>query len=313
MAGVSVDGRQLLVDGEPFHIQGVCWNPVPVGGTHPADLDFAGYAGQDIALMQAAGINAVRTYEPLTDAAVLDEFHAAGMYVLSTVYPYGGNEPDTVLANVEPVKNHPAILMWVLGNEWNYNGLYVDLSHEESVARLNEVAALVKATDTTHPVMTIYGGVPEAAVVEQMPEIDVWGVNYYGGLSFGDSFTQWASRSDKPLVLTEYGADAYDASTDSYNPQAQAEAARTLTQLLFDNSSAADADAVCAGGTIFEWADEWWKDAAGSAAEHDVGGIAPGGGPHPDQTFNEEYWGIVDVDRVPRPAYDALMELFSAR
>ncbi|MGK3967092.1 hypothetical protein WMF38_23325 [Sorangium sp. So ce118] len=90
----------------------------------------------------------------------------------------------------------------------------------------------------------------------------------------------------------------------------QAEAVRTLTQLIWDKGSAHTVDGTCAGGTVFEWADAWWKDAEGSASAHDVVGIAPGGGPHPDQTFNEAWWGSVDIGRTPRPAYDELARIF---
>jgi hypothetical protein len=213
---------------------------------------------------------------------------------------------------VNAVKDHPAILMWVLGNEWNYNGLYVGMSHADSLARLNEAAARIRAIDDTHPIVTVYGEIPSAQTVEAMPLIDVWGINAYRGLGFGDLFDKFAAVSDKPMFLAEYGADAYDATMDAVNLAAQAEATGALAQEIQNEAPEAGGGGQCLGGTIFEWADEWWKDGSGSPNTQEAGGIAPGGGPHPDQTFNEEWWGIVDIDRNPRPAYDALKALYTA-
>jgi hypothetical protein len=309
MAGIHIEGRRLLVDCQPYQVRGVCWNPVPRGATHPAGLDYDGLAPVDVPLLRAAGINTVRTYEALADVAVLDRLFAAGIRVLSTVYGYGGDAASVVTARVNAAKNHPAILGWVLGNEWNYNGLYTDLSHADSLARINEAAALVKAADSAHPVITVYGELPTAATLDAMPDIDIWGINAYRGISFGDLFTTWEGRSEKPMFLSEYGADAYNANLPGYDADSQAEATAALTEELLAHSSALTPSGVALGGTIFEWADEWWK--AGNPNTQEAGGTAPGGGPYPDQTFNEEYWGVVDIDRMPRPAYDELRRLYA--
>src|SRR5262249_19893920 len=121
---VRVVGRALFVDGEPFHVRGVSWNPVAVGGTHPQSLDFRGYAATDIPMMADAHINLVRTYEPILDTGVLDQLYEAGIYVINTVYPWGGAPMSVATQHVQALKNHPAILMWLVGNEWNYNQLY---------------------------------------------------------------------------------------------------------------------------------------------------------------------------------------------
>lgn len=309
--GVRVDGRVVRVDGAPFHVQGVCWNPVRRGGVHPTDLDFSGAAAVDIPLMAAAGVNAVRTYEPLRDAAVLDALYSRGIYVLNTVYPYGGSSVSAASELVTALRDHPAILMWVIGNEWNYNGLYVGLSHEEALVRLNAVAAAVRAADPAHPIATVYGELPSADTIARMPDIDVWGLNVYRGLGFGTLFEDWARLSPKRFFLAEYGADAWNATVAREDTASQAEATRALTALIRQHSAALSADGTCAGGAIFEWADEWWKDPEGSPTVHDVGGSAPGGGPHPDATFNEEWWGLLDVDRNPRPAYRELATIYT--
>jgi hypothetical protein len=47
---------------------------------------------------------------------------------------------------------------------------------------------------------------------------------------------------------------------------------------------------VCAGGCVFEFADEWWKSSGGSPAVHDTGGFPLGS--VPDGFLNEEWWGL---------------------
>ena len=308
--GIVIRQRRLWIDGKPFFMAGVCWNPVKVGASQPEGLDFAGFAARDVPLLARLGVNVVRTYEPLLDLSVLDQLWQSGIYVVNAVYPSGAAAPTSAVARVRAVKGHPAILMWAIGNEWNYNGLYAGLSDGDSSARLNEVARLIKAEDPRHPVATIYGELPSAATLSALPNVDVWGINAYRGIGFAGLFADWRARSDKPMFLSEYGADAYNADIPAYDPASQALAVSSLSEELLENASALHDSGVTLGGTVFEFVDEWWKDPSGSPSLHDVGGNAPGGGPFPDQVFNEEWWGLVDIERSTRPAYDSLRQVF---
>jgi len=297
---IEIRGRQVLVDGVPLHLKGVAWNPVPRGSSK---VDFREYVERDSALMAQAGINAVRTYSHIGDRSVLDTLWARGIWVLDSVYNSGGGDPARAAARVREVIDHPAILMWTIGNEWNYNGLYVGMSSGSSISTVAAVARVVKASDASRPVASIYGEVPSQHTIDSLGDIDVWGVNVYRGKGFGDTFGKYASRTGKPLFLGEYGADAYNAKRKREDQEAQAEATRALTEDIVKHSSVSGG--VCLGGFVFEFADEYWKDSSGSRSVQDVGGIAPGGGPYPDYTFNEEWWGLVDIDRRPRLAFDA--------
>lgn len=309
--GILIKDRSLYVNGENYFIKGICWNPVPRGGRHPDDLDFAGFGEPDIAAMAAVGFNTIRTYEPIRDRAVLDKLHDAGFMVINTVYSWGGAPVDSVDDIIAAVGDHPAILMWSVGNEWNYNGLYADLDFNASVARVNAVARRVKQLDPTRPVTTAYGELPDSRLVARMPDIDIWGLNVYSGISFADRFRRWKRVSDKPMYLAEYGADAYNARIGKVDLKSQAKGVVALTREIIDNSTVYGGS-VALGGTLFSWADEWWKVQGGSPSVQDLGGVAPGGGPYPDDTFNEEFWGLVDIDRVSRPVVGELRALFES-
>jgi len=132
--------------------------------------------------------------------------------------------------------------------------------------------------------------------------------NVYRGIEFGDFFDVYASKSAKPMFLGEYGGDAFNAWSGREDQAAQAAATAVLTAQIIKRTSLKPGG-VCLGGFVFELADEWWKDEDGSPWNQDVGGVAPGAGPHPDMTFNEEWWGLTTIDRVPRLAYTVYSKL----
>jgi len=37
--------------------------------------------------------------------------------------------------------------------------------------------------------------------------------------------------------------------------------------------------------------------------------VPPGAGPYPDSVFNEEWWGLVKIDRTPRKAFAAFRDV----
>lgn len=296
----------LLVDGKPFSIQGVCWSPVPINGEGNINLDFSGNVIFDSQLMHAAGINTIRTYESITDLTILDKLYESGIYVISGL-PV--DPPELAPQIVEQLKDHPAILMWALGNEWNYHGAYTSATQEESISRINNIAAEIKQMDPNHPVSTIYGHLPSLETVSQLTNIDIWGLNVYNGISFENLFHHWINMdTGKPMFISEYGADSYNVLKSEEDEEAQADAVATLTQEIIR----ANEDKIILGGTVFEWNDEWWK--AGNPSIHDVGRTTPTlGGPHPDGTYNEEWWGIVDIDRKPKTSYFEISELYNTR
>lgn len=274
--------------------------------TPPRTEDFLDYVEQDAKKMKEAGVNAVRTYVPITDPRVIEKLEDNGIYLIQPIDPL--LPADEVKKLIYETKEIGGILMWSLGNEWNYNRLYTmpRLSLEESVERIQAAAAIIKASDPSRPIMTVYGEVPPKHIIDRLDDISVWALNVYRGDSFGDLFTTWIGRTSdnpKPMVLGEYGADAYNSKSNSEDQAAQAYATDALLREIQSHSTVlathgqrSDVDGCCSGGFLFEWNDEWWKG-EGDWGEQDTSGIAPGGGPWPDYTFNEEWWGVTSLER----------------
>ncbi|EDY81190.1 Glycosyl hydrolases family 2, TIM barrel domain, putative [Verrucomicrobiia bacterium DG1235] len=317
---VVVHDGLLLVEGEVFDIKGICWNPIPKGLKHPQGLPYLAdgpaynldFIERDLRLIAEAGFNTLRPYKVITDEKVLDLIESYELKVIIPVFNDHHIGIDEVKASVAALKDHPTSLFWEIGNEWNYNNLYnPEGSFEQSIARIQEVITTIRSTDNQLPLAINYGELPTREI-EKSLDVDLWGLNIYRSDDFRDVFEEWKKVSDKPMYLGEYGADAIDNRNGDglYAPQDQAYAVAKLTQQII-SQYASQGRGQTLGGALFEFSDEWWKDYRGLPTEHDIGGIAPGGGPYPDLEFNEEWWGIVDIDRNPRAAYHAMKKLYN--
>jgi hypothetical protein len=189
-------------------------------------------------------------------------FHPTGIGVAMTVW-YDPTYDDSIASAVQAVcdlKSHPAVLLWLVANEPNYEA--TGTSTADAVAAISDVVAAVQAADPSRPCSVVWGGVPSAAVLSQLAHVDLWGLNVYRGASFGTLFDEWAALSAKPMWLSEYGADSYSAAAAAENQTAHAREVGALAAEIAAHASAAGG--VCAGGAIFAWADEWWKLSSGS-------------------------------------------------
>jgi hypothetical protein len=273
--------------------------------------------------MSSMNVNTVRTFIDIgfdqSALDILDEFYRNDIMVIMTVDD-AINDLQRVAAAVNFYKDHPAILMWNLGSEWNINRYFRVASSVPNAAQRTEAAAqLIKSLDLNHPVATSYGDIDINAaglrltdtayyVNSVAPSVDVWGLNIYRGSTFGDLFDEWASISSKPMFIGEFGTDAYDNAVAAVDEAAQAQWDLSLWHDLFWELSKRNPGDVALGGTAFVFNDEWWKVAPHD--QHDAGGFAFAGA-HPDDFANEEYFGLLDIDRVPRQAYFTFAAAFS--
>jgi hypothetical protein len=111
------------------------------------------------------------------------------------------------------------------------------------------------------------------------------------------------------MYLSEAGADSYmTISKNGYdkgpNEKAQSDATKNILEATFKHTS------VCSGVAVFAFSDEWWK--AGNNDTQDPGGWAPNSSGVPyDGAPNEEYWGIVDIDRNKKQAFQIVKKIYN--
>lgn len=315
-------------------MKGVCYAPTPVGrrGSEAPHGDFftkewKAIYERDLPLMRSIGVNCVRVYGWKPDADHEDFLNAAWnggvqpirVLVSNWVDPYTDWRSRRAMEALkrdwgriaERAKDHPALLGYLVGNELNH--AYWNRSLPSVWTSLNEIAAEIRRHDTNHLITTALGDGEVMqnlrAGVKEAPLINAWCVQTYRGDSFKTLFIEAYTVLNKPLFVSEFGLDAYDARIrHEYvaNAATQAKWIETLWKEIEANSL------IASGGAVFCWSDEWWRHGRTTAQE-------PGGwrnGAFPDGWADEEWWGIYRVRRgkpdvlEPRAAVETLRRLW---
>jgi len=190
-------GDKLLLDGKPFFVKGA--------------------AGQDqLPLLKGLGANTIRTYGD-QGKALLDQAQRLGLKVALGFWlehPRRGFDyrnrvaVDAQLKRFEAFvlehRNHPALLLWGIGNE-----VEADLGDDSLVwPAIEEAAALAKRLDPHHARMAVLaeaGGDKIRRLIKAAPSVDVLGVN-----SYGDGLLSLPERVRGqgwmgPLIVSELG------------------------------------------------------------------------------------------------------------
>lgn len=236
----------LLRGGEPYFVRGV--------------------GGQDYLDQAAAyGANSLRTWSPDNAQFVLDEAHKRGMTVLMGLWVgqerqgFDYDDPKAVKAQLEgfrevvrTFKDHPALLMWGVGNE-------ADLFYENFKVwnAIEDIAAMIHEEDPNHPTMTVTAGLDVAEVQlikSRAPSIDIYGVNTYAGLlGVGKELQQFGW--DGPYMITEWGPNGHwEVPKTAWNvplEQTSSEKADSYKQ-RYEKGIANDPDH-CIGSYVFLW------------------------------------------------------------
>lgn len=209
---------QLLRGNNPFYVKG---------------------AGGDVFMDKtlAAGGNSVRLWGAENAQAVLDEAQKKGLTVMLGLwmpperhgFDYSDkwacqDQVEQFKSIVNRFKNHPALLLWGVGNEVDLE--YTDFSVWKAV---QNIAAMIHEEDKNHPTCVVTAGIdaPEVSLIkEYCPDIDILGVNTYGDLPalpekirlFGWTkpylVTEWGPNGHWEVAKTKWGAAIEQTSTE---------------------------------------------------------------------------------------------------
>ena len=324
----TTSGREIHKDGEPFFIRGTTYSPTQIsqGPGATVSYDDSAVYEQDIALLKEMGANSVRTYVSFIEpngvdpkfSAFLDYCAANEIYVIIHL-PITGIFDDSYIQKMVNIvtthKDHPAVMAYCLGNEYN---LLKSLDPLE-ITLVSSIISAAKAIDSNHlytMALADYNLFDEWIPAYDL-YVDFWLTNIYRGSTFGRTYYDYTST--KPLVLGEYGYDSWDSRINSENQEMQMKANLQLAEEIerhsvYNTLNGGQKTSILAGGFIYQLVDHW-----STFLPYDQQNVVDGSSNNsPDGQRDFEYWGILSANigtpnaRIPKDIYYALKDMWTS-
>ena len=356
---LMVDGEPTMVNGMNWdyfprgtNFNYSLWNQSP---------EFIQQALDDeMALLKNMGVNVIRVYTGIQKRWITYIYENYGIYTMlnHSFGRYGLTIDGSYITNteysdprvralllsevtelVEEYQGTPGLLLYLLGNENNY-GLFwggaetedIPMEDRQSTIRaramyelFNEAAVQMKNIDDTRPIAIANGDLLFMdLIVELMPDMDIFGTNTYRGMTFTDLYERVANEYGKPVLLTEFGSDRFNAQTLQEAQGPQARYLHSNWKDIYHNAAGMGRSNNSIGGFTFQFSDGWWKFGQTEGLNtHDTNASWENGGytfdhVEGENNMNEEWFGIMakgptDVqgfyDLYPRAAYFLLKEV----
>jgi len=355
---LQVNGKEFMVNGMNWDYFPIGTNFSYSLWKQPDDIIMAALDAE-MALLKNMGVNTIRQYTGVPARWIQYIYEKYGIYTMlnHSFGRYGLTLDGAWVANteyadprvkklllaevtemVESYKGTPGLLLYLLGNENNY-GLFwegaetenIPLEDRKSTTRaiamyklFNEATVAMKGLDKTHPVAICNGDLLFLEIIkEECKDIDIFGTNMYRGSSFGDAFQRVRDELNKPILFTEFGADAYNTIQQAEDQEAQAYYMVSNWKEIYQNASGLGMTGNSIGGFTFQFSDGWWKFGQTKNLDvHDNNASWANGGYQNDfaqgeNNMNEEWFGICAKGQTtprglyslyPRAAYYALKE-----
>ncbi len=217
----SVSVSPLSIKGINYYPQANPWNMF--GDSFSKDT-----ISKDFKIIKDAELNSVRIFVQYDDFGkanvnpeklnklqqTLDAAEENKLKVVVTLFDFYGDysvlnwtlnqrHAETI---VNAIKNHNALLAWDIKNEPNLD--FESRGKDNVIAWLDNMIDLVKSVDSIHPVTIGWSNTKSATILKD--DVDIVSFHYYEDLDNLDTeIKTLKSKTDKPLVLQEFGLSSY--------------------------------------------------------------------------------------------------------